>query len=118
LLGYSLFSKLQLVDLRKPPIDLNAAVNGPAGAGLGGLLSAFGGASGSGSGSSEAKKAATDLTGLVRKKAKDVPAPAPASAPAAAPAADASATNGKRKAEEPADGSDEEAKKARTVDAA
>ncbi|KJR89110.1 HAT1-interacting factor 1 [Sporothrix schenckii 1099-18] len=112
----------RLVDLRKPPIDLNAAVNGPAGAGLGGLLGAlsggaaggFGGASGSGSGSavgSDAKKPATDLTGLVRKKAKDVPAPAALSA-------DASSTNGKRKAEEPADGSDEEAKKARTVDAA
>lgn len=108
-------AKQQLVDLRKPPIDLNSAVNGPAGAGLGGLLGALGGGAagtfGGGSGSgSDAKKPATDLTGLVRKKAKDAPAAAP-------PAADASATNGKRKAEEPADGSDDEAKKARTVDA-
>ncbi|CAK7209570.1 hypothetical protein SBRCBS47491_000488 [Sporothrix bragantina] len=107
----------RLVDLRKPPIDLNAAVNGPAGAGLGGLLGALsGGAAGSfGSGVQEAKKAATDLSGLVRKKAKDV------STAATAPAAEeASATNGsstKRKAEEPADGSDDEAKKARTVEA-
>ncbi|CAK7234762.1 hypothetical protein SCUCBS95973_009044 [Sporothrix curviconia] len=102
----------RLVDLRKPPIDLNAAVNGPAGAGLGGLLGALsGGAAGSfGGGVQEAKKAATDLSGLVRKKAKDVPAPAE----------ETSATNGnntKRKAEEPADGSDDEAKKARTVEA-
>lgn len=98
--------------MRKPPIDLNAAVNGPAGAGLGSLLGALaGGASGSGSDNvEEAKKGATDLTSLVRKKAKDAPAP---EAPAA--------TNGngtKRKAEEPAAGEDDEAKKARTVDAA
>ncbi|CAK7200961.1 hypothetical protein SEUCBS139899_003661 [Sporothrix eucalyptigena] len=109
----------RLVDLRKPPIDLNAAVNGPAGAGLGGLLGALsGGAAGSFGGDvQEAKKAATDLTGLVRKKTKE---PAAALTAAAATSDDASVTNGtstKRKAEEPADGSDDEAKKARTVEA-
>ncbi|CAK7267359.1 hypothetical protein SEPCBS119000_002508 [Sporothrix epigloea] len=94
----------RLVDLRKPPIDLNAAVNGPAGAGLGGLLGAL---SGSAAGSfddgvQQAKKAATDLSGLVRKKTKDV-------------SASEQTSNPKRKAEEPADGSDGEAKKVRTV---
>ncbi|KAL1897382.1 hypothetical protein Sste5346_004118 [Sporothrix stenoceras] len=98
----------RLVDLRKPPIDLNAAVNGPAGAGLSGLLSAFGGGGAASSSASTDAKPATDLTGLVRKKAKDAPAAAPAD----------SSTNGKRKAEEPADGSDDEAKKARTAEAA
>ncbi|CAK7271682.1 hypothetical protein SEPCBS57363_004748 [Sporothrix epigloea] len=99
----------RLVDLRKPPIDLNAAVNGPAGAGLGGLLGALsGGATGSfGDGVQEAKKAATDLSGLVRKKTKDASAAQETSAE--------KGNNTKRKAEEPADGSDEEAKKARTV---
>lgn len=98
--------------MRKPPIDLNAAVNGPAGAGLGGLLSAFGAAGGASASGSADIKPATDLTGLVRKKAKDAPTPT------TTPATDASTTNGKRKAEEPADGSDDEAKKARTAEAA
>lgn len=101
----------RLVDLRKPPIDLNAAVNGPAGAGLGGLLGALGaGAAGAGSVDvAEAKKGATDLSGLVRKKAKDA-GPASAASPAE--------SNGtKRKAEEPAAGSDDETKKVRTEEA-
>ncbi|EPE05466.1 histone h1-binding protein [Ophiostoma piceae UAMH 11346] len=100
----------RLVDLRKPPIDLNAAVNGPAGAGLGGLLGALSGGAVGGSSAdvAEAKKGATDLTGLVRKKAKDA-----ASFPAASPAT--SESNGaKRKAEEPAAGSDDDTKKVRT----
>ncbi len=66
----------------------------------------------------EAKKAATDLTGLVRKKVKDEPKPA-AAAPAATETAatDSQSTNGKRKAEDPAAGdSEEEAKKARVDD--
>ena len=108
-----LLTLLQLVDLRKPPIDLNAAVNDPAGAGLGGLLGALsGGATGGSSADvAEAKKGATDLTGLVRKKAKDA-APASAASPAT------SESNGtKRKAEEPAAGSDDDTKKVRTKEA-
>lgn len=56
----------------------------------------------------EAKKTATDLSGLVRKKNKEAPAPDAAPVPAAAPEAE---SNGKRKAEEPAEES--EAKKAK-----
>lgn len=59
----------------------------------------------------EAKKTATDLTGLVRKKGK------PASAPADAPAAVTEASNGKRKAEDDAVMEDSEAsKKPRTAE--
>lgn len=57
----------------------------------------------------EAKKTATDLTGLVRKKAKDAPAPA-----ASTEATASMETNGKRKAEEPVE--EDSAKKAK-VDA-
>ncbi len=101
----------QLVDLRKPPIDLNAAVNGPAGAGLGGLLGALSGAGGS-TKVEEAKKAATDLTGLVRKKAKDVPVPAVAAE------ANGNGNGAKRKADAPEAGEEDEAKKARTAEEA
>lgn len=66
----------------------------------------------------EAKKTATDLTGLVRKKVKDEAPPAAA----AADATEAGKTNGqhatngsaKRKAEEPAEGTPEaDSKKAK-----
>lgn len=50
----------------------------------------------------EAKKTATDLTGLVRKKGKSTPAAAPASA---------EASNGKRKAEDDAVMEDSESSK-------
>ncbi|OAA59073.1 histone h1-binding protein [Niveomyces insectorum RCEF 264] len=126
----------RLVDLRKPPIDLNAAVNGPAGAGLGGLLGALSGAAGGRDAANveEAKRVATDLTGLVRKRAKDAPTGAAAVAastttttttkPSSSETANGhdhenGSSNGtKRKAEAPAAGEDEETKKARTVDAA
>lgn len=63
----------------------------------------------------EASKKANDLSGLVRKKAKDAPAPAPA--PEAAPA-EATETNGsaKRKAEEDAPAEEESTAKKAKVD--
>ncbi|KAI1183140.1 hypothetical protein F5B17DRAFT_443684 [Nemania serpens] len=70
----------RLTDLRKPPVDMNAAL----GQALGGP--SFEQAARVG----EAKKNAKDLSGLVRKKAKEEPKPADES-------------NGKRKAETPAD---------------
>lgn len=51
----------------------------------------------------EAKKNAKDLSGLVRKRAKEEPKPEP----------ELVERNGKRKAEEPADKQQEEAKKAK-----
>ncbi|EFX01390.1 histone h1-binding protein [Grosmannia clavigera kw1407] len=89
----------RLVDLRKPPIDINEAVNGAAGAAVGGLLGALGGAA-----VEEAKKGGKGLTGLVRKKAKDT-----------APAATTNGNGTKRKADTPSP-DEEESKKARTAD--
>ncbi len=91
------FSKSKLLELRRPPIDLNAALNGAAGNAVRGILGAALGESPSQTAArvEEAKKTATDLTGLVRKKkAPDAP-PEPAKtngSPASA--------NGKRKADE------------------
>lgn len=109
----------QLVDLRKPPIDVNAAIFGAGGNPMGGILGTALGESAAEKESriEEAKKTATDLTGLIRKKAKDETA-------AAAPASAADKTNGqqqhetngsaKRKAEEPAEGTPEaDSKKAK-----
>lgn len=81
----------QLVDLRGPPIDMQAALGGEA---IGGLLGGLIGqpAEKAEARIEEAKKTATDLTGLVRKKTKPAPA-------AATPEA-AEASNGKRKAED------------------
>lgn len=62
-----------------------------------GALNLFGTAAGSNAEIEEAKKNANDLSGLVRKKAKDD------SKPEAAAADTATNGNGKRKAEEPAD---------------
>lgn len=96
----------QLVDLRKPPIDMQSALGlGP----MGGILGAALGESAVQTEAriEEAKKTATDLTGLVRKKGK----------PAAAPAEEPDASNGgKRKAEEDVIMQDEPSKKARTED--
>lgn len=82
----------QLIELQKPPIDVNAAVYGAAANAMGGLFGAATGSAEAEARIEEAKKTATDLTGLVRKKkAKDEPT--------------VTETNGhgKRKAEEPAD---------------
>ncbi|KAI1290990.1 hypothetical protein F5Y03DRAFT_388658 [Xylaria venustula] len=82
----------RLVELRKPPVDMNAAL-GQDNALTGLLGQAFGESSSEQAARvEEAKKNAKDLSGLVRKKAKEEPKPQPEE------------TNGKRKAEEPADG--------------
>lgn len=100
----------QLLDLRAPPVDINAALNGPAGAPdsinpMGGILGATLGESPAEAQAriEEAKKGATDLTGLVRRKAK---------APEAANGS-SGVTNGKRKAE---DAEEPETKKAKVED--
>jgi HAT1-interacting factor 1 len=103
----SLTTPHKLVDLRKPPIDINAAINGPAAAAMGGILGAtLGETAGQAEARiAEAKKTATDLSGLVRKKAK-------ADEPAAAPVAtngSSETTNGKRKADEVEDAPESEA---------
>ncbi|KAI0812218.1 hypothetical protein GGR55DRAFT_640830 [Xylaria sp. FL0064] len=85
----------RLVELRKPPVDMDAALGqeNP----LTGLLGqAFGESSSEQAARvEEAKKNAKDLSGLVRKKAKEEPKPEPEE------------SNGKRKAEDPADGEDD-----------
>ncbi|KAF5023846.1 hypothetical protein F66182_4104 [Fusarium sp. NRRL 66182] len=90
----------RLVDLRNDPKDILGADAGP----IGGILGAAVGESAAETKArvEEAKKTATDLSGLVRKKNKDVPA----AESEAKPEAEA---NGKRKAEEPAE--DTETKK-------
>jgi len=92
-------------------MDINAAVNGPAAAVMGGILGAALGETADEAQTriAEAKKKATDLTGLVRKKAKaDEPS-----------AANGSETNGggKRKARDVEDASESDSKKARVEDA-
>lgn len=85
---------MQLIDLRKPPIDVNAALGGD---GVGGILGAALGESSAQTQArvEEAKKTATDLTGLVRKKNKEEPKPAEV------PAIAEESNGTKRKAEEP-----------------
>ncbi|KAI1438370.1 hypothetical protein GGR50DRAFT_639410 [Xylaria sp. CBS 124048] len=97
----------RLTELRKPPVDVNAALgeDNP----LSGLLGdVLGGASSARV--EEAKKNAKDLTGLVRKKAKEEPKKEE-------PRPEAEGSNGKRKAEEPVDAEDE-SKKAKLDEAA
>ncbi|KAF3760492.1 hypothetical protein M406DRAFT_219096, partial [Cryphonectria parasitica EP155] len=92
----------RLVDLRGPPIDVQSALGlGP----VGGILGAALGESAVETEAriEEAKKTATDLTGLVRKKGKPVPAPS-----------SDSADGNKRKAEEDLPMEDEASKKPRT----
>ncbi|KAK1992329.1 hypothetical protein LX36DRAFT_662527 [Colletotrichum falcatum] len=110
----------RLVDLRKPPIDVSAALGGD---GVGGILGAALGESAAQTQArvEEAKKTATDLTGLVRKKNKDEPKSAdkPAEeAKATEVSANGEESNGiKRKAEDSAE-TDESAKKAKVEEAA
>ncbi|RBQ66544.1 hypothetical protein FVER14953_21314 [Fusarium verticillioides] len=98
----------RLVELRNDPIDAKDILGADAGP-IGGILGAALGESAAETKArvDEAKKTATDLSGLVRKKNKDEPA---AEEPEAARAPEAE-TNGKRKAEEPAE--DPETKKAK-----
>ncbi|OIW23642.1 hypothetical protein CONLIGDRAFT_562372, partial [Coniochaeta ligniaria NRRL 30616] len=93
----------RLIELQKPPIDVNAAVYGAAANAMGGLFGAATGPAEAEARIEEAKKTATDLSGLVRKKkAKDEPAAAETNG------------HGKRKAEEPADAATEaDSKKAK-----
>lgn len=93
------------MDLRAPPVDVNAALGGPAGAPdstnpMSGILGAALGESPAEQHAriEEAKKGANDLTGLVRRKK-------------APKAEDDSSANGKRKAEDNAEKVD--AKKAK-----
>ncbi|KUI62905.1 NASP-related protein sim3 [Cytospora mali] len=94
----------RLVDLRGPPIDMKAALGVDP---MGGILGAALGESNAETEAriEEAKKTATDLTGLVRKKEKKTTP--------AAEAGSSSAFNGKRKAEEGV-AVEEGSKKART----
>lgn len=104
----------QLVDLRGPPMDVQAALGGDP---MGGILGAALGESAVQTEAriEEAKKTATDLTGLVRKKGK----PAAAAAAAPAPADEPSPSNGnKRKAEDDVVMEDGASKKARVDEAA
>ncbi|KAG8406886.1 hypothetical protein J3459_006636 [Metarhizium acridum] len=99
----------RLVDLKKDPIDASDLLGGPQANALGGL---FGAALGESAAETqarveEAKKTATDLTGLVRKKkAKEEEKPEPA----------APATNGKRKAEDEVPEAAESPKRAKVED--
>ncbi|KAL6921834.1 hypothetical protein ACHAPO_010058 [Fusarium lateritium] len=94
----------RLVDLRNDPVDTKDILG--ADASIGGILGAAIGESAAETKArvEEAKKTATDLSGLVRKKNKEEATTE--AAPELAPEADA---NGKRKAEDPAE--DAEAKK-------
>ncbi|SPO06632.1 related to histone H1-binding protein [Cephalotrichum gorgonifer] len=94
----------RLTDLRGPPIDINETLYGAKG-----LLGAAAAGGASGSKIQEAKKNATDLSSLVRKKAKD-------ETPAATTPSNANGNgNGKRKAEGEGD---ETSKKAKVEDEA
>ncbi|KAI8286669.1 NASP-related protein sim3 [Colletotrichum sp. SAR 10_98] len=102
----------RLTELRKPPIDMNAALADQA---MGGILGAALGESAEQTQAriEEAKKSANDLTGLVRKKAKEEPKPAEVPKVAEPAEPQANGENGaKRKAEEPAEDEDS-AKKAK-----
>lgn len=101
----------RLEDLRKPPIDLDAAIASGTGA-AGGLLGALAaGAAASEGQVADAKQNATDLSGLVRRKKKGGEDAAETEATAAA-AANGHSNGTKRKAEEPVE-DEEESKKAK-----
>ncbi|KAH7011961.1 hypothetical protein EDB80DRAFT_876587 [Ilyonectria destructans] len=89
----------RLVDLRNDPIDTKGLLGDDANP-LGGIFGAAVGQSATETKArvEEAKKTATDLSGLVRKKNKEA-------TPVPAPAATESETNGKRKAEDSAEDS-------------
>jgi HAT1-interacting factor 1 len=101
------------VELSKPPVDVKDVLYGPSSSAnpIGGILGATLGESPADAAAriEEAKKTATDLTGLVRRKAKP-----DASTPE--PSASTNGTNGKRKAEDNAEEGD--VKKAKVEDEA
>lgn len=96
--------------MSKPPVDVKDVLYGPTSGGnpVGGILGATLGESPANAAAriEEAKKTATDLTGLVRRKAKP---------DASTPEPNTNGTNGKRKAEDEVEDSD--AKKAKIEDA-
>ena len=98
--------KLQLAELKAPPVDVKDALYGPAGAldvnPTSGILGATLGESPTEAAAriEEAKKTATDLTGLIRRKKPRPDAATPE------PTVNTNGTNGKRKAEEDAEESD------------
>ncbi|ELR08290.1 hypothetical protein VC83_08366 [Pseudogymnoascus destructans] len=90
----------RLTDLRAPPIDISAALNGPPGAGSSGLIGSMLGETAAQTAQrvEEAKKGATDLSGMVRRKEKkEVNG------------------NGKRSAEEAGEGNEEGGKKTKVA---
>lgn len=106
--------RMQLTDLKKPPVDLSAALGGSSVDPISGILGAELGESSSQTAAriEEAKKSANNISGLVRKKAKEE-----------ANGRDANGVaGGKRKADEGAmegveKGNGEGSKKARVEDA-
>ncbi|OAQ65793.1 histone H1-binding protein [Pochonia chlamydosporia 170] len=111
----------RLVDLKKDPIDAADLLGGPEANALGGI---FGAALGESAAETqarveEAKKTATDLTGLVRKKAKEADeavAEDKGKDEDKKPELAVPATNGKRKAEDEAPEAAESPKKAKVED--
>ncbi|TWU71699.1 hypothetical protein ED733_002856 [Metarhizium rileyi] len=103
----------RLIDLKKDPIDASDLLGGPQANALGGLFGAALGESATETQArvEEAKKTATDLTGLVRKKkaAEEGEEDKVDQSDATAPA-----TNGKRKAEDDAPEAAESPKRAKT----
>lgn len=98
--------------MKKPPVDLKATLEAATGTAMQGILGSVLGESAQATEArvEEAKKTATDLTGLVRKKKKDEPLSTGASP-------GGSESNGtKRKAEEPT--GDESSKKAKVEETA
>lgn len=98
----------RLAELKAPPVDVNAALQGAMPESMGGILGAMLGESPAEAAArvEEAKKTATDLTGMVRKKAK------PTNGTETSP--NGAKTNGKRKAED--DGEKSESKKTKVVE--
>ncbi|KAM0333261.1 hypothetical protein ACHAQA_001922 [Verticillium albo-atrum] len=101
----------RLTEMRKPQVDIKAALEAAAGSAIQGIMGSALGESAAETEArvEEAKKTATDLTGLVRKKKKDEAQPAEGQM-------NGHESNGtKRKAEEPAE-SDESAKKVKVAE--
>jgi len=107
----------RLIEMREPPVAMNAAMIGPNGMSMDGPAAAIRGLLGSMLGASpeeqkkqleEAKKNANDLTGMVKRKTKEaVPAAAGVKRKADDGAAADAKDNGKKARVEDADGEDE-----------
>lgn len=99
--------------MKKPPVDLKATLEAATGSAMQGILGSVLGESAADTQArvEEAKKTATDLSGLVRKKKKDEPEPSAAGA-------NGQGSNGtKRKADDEL-AEDESSKKAKVEEAA